>query len=196
MVVRISNALGLKTVARLVDAAPLALPLFDIFEFAGIDMVLPTRIFEDRLSLKVGDRRVELMDLGPAHTLGDTVVYLPDDRVLFTGDLLFKDAHPLIWQGPVSNWISACRVLLELEVDVVVPGHGPLCGAPAVAAMLDYVQDTWARTIDHLAQGHTADEAAADTDYLRYAEGAAERYHELNIRTVYAQLAGGDACPI
>ncbi|MEJ2580921.1 MAG: MBL fold metallo-hydrolase, partial [Acidobacteriota bacterium] len=102
---RVCDSLGLKTVAWLVEATPLALPLFGTFEFSGNDLVLPTRTFVDRLSLTVGDRRVELMELGPAHTLGDTVVYLPDERVLFTGDLLFKDAHPLIWQGPVSNWI-------------------------------------------------------------------------------------------
>jgi glyoxylase-like metal-dependent hydrolase (beta-lactamase superfamily II) len=85
---RVCNALGLNTVAWLVEATPLALPLFETFEFSGNDVVLPTRIFVDRLSLRVGDRRVELMELGPAHTLGDTVVHLPDERVLFTGDLL------------------------------------------------------------------------------------------------------------
>jgi len=59
-----------------------------------------------------------------------------------------------------------------------------------------YYHETWARTIDHLAQGHSADEAAADPGYPRYAEGAADRYHETNIRLVYESLAGGEACPL
>ncbi|MEJ2190678.1 MAG: MBL fold metallo-hydrolase [Acidobacteriota bacterium] len=137
---RVCGALGLKTVAWLVDAAPLALPLFDAFEFGGNDVVLPTRTFVGRLELHVGDRRVELMELGPAHTLGDTVVYLPDERILFTGDLLFKDAHPLIWQGPVSNWLRACDTLLALEVDTVVPGHGPITDLSGIRETREYLE--------------------------------------------------------
>jgi hypothetical protein len=56
------------------------------------------------------------------------------------------------------------------------------------------LQETWSRTVDHLAQGHTVDEAALDPGYPRYAEGAAERYHETNIRVIYTQLVGGTAC--
>jgi glyoxylase-like metal-dependent hydrolase (beta-lactamase superfamily II) len=58
--------------------------------------------------------------VGPAHTLGDAVVWVPGDKTLFTGDILFKDAHPVIWQGPVSNWIAALRRLLDMDIETVV----------------------------------------------------------------------------
>jgi glyoxylase-like metal-dependent hydrolase (beta-lactamase superfamily II) len=86
------SALGLRTLAWISDAAPFALPLFEDFEFVGNEVVLPDRVFEGRLSLSVGDKRVELWEVGPAHTLGDTVVHVPEEGVLFTGDILFKDA--------------------------------------------------------------------------------------------------------
>lgn len=187
---RISNALGLKTIGWLVDAAPLALPLFEIFEFADNDVVLPTRIFDDHLSLKVGDRRVELMDLGPAHTLGDTVVYLPDDRVLFTGDLLFKDAHPLIWQGPVSNWIRACHVLLELEVETVVPGHGPLTDLSGIRETLGYLEWLTAEARERYDTGLTVEEAAREISFEAYRAWLDAERAFINVHSLYREFAG------
>jgi glyoxylase-like metal-dependent hydrolase (beta-lactamase superfamily II) len=187
---RISNAVGLKTVAWLVDAAPFALPLFEVFEFAGNDAVLPTRTFEDRLSLDVGDRRVELMDLGPAHTLGDTVVYLPDDRVLFTGDLLFKDAHPLIWQGPVSNWISACHILLELDVETVVPGHGPLTDLSGVRETLGYLEWLTAEARARHDAGLTVEEAAREISLEAYRSWLDAERVFINVHSLFREFTG------
>ena len=65
----------------------------------------------------VGDRAVSLLEVGPAHTAGDVVVHLPDDGVVFTGDILFHGGHPIVWAGPVANWIAACDRILELQPD-------------------------------------------------------------------------------
>jgi len=179
-----------KTVAWLVDAAPFALPLFETFEFAGNDVVLPTRTFEDRLSLNVGDRRVELMDLGPAHTLGDTVVYLPDERVLFTGDLLFKDAHPLIWQGPVSNWISACHILLDLDVETVVPGHGPLTDLSGIRETLGYLEWLTTEARARYDAGLTVEQAAREISLEAYRAWLDAERVFINVHSLYREFAG------
>ena len=110
--------------------------------------------------------------------------------------MLFVERYPFIGDADIPVLISALKRLRKVDAQTIVPGHGPLCDGAAIAGMLDYVQETWSRTVDHLAQGHSADEAAADSGYPRYAEGAAERYHEANIRLVYAQLAGDEACPL
>jgi cyclase len=162
---------------------------------AGLRIALPTDVFDGQHALEVGGVQIDVVHAG-GHTPGSSVVWVPGEGVLFSGDLLFVGRYPFIGDANIPDLIAALRRLPAYGARAIVPGHGPLCGEPAVAAMLDYVQDTWARTIDHLAQGHTADEAVADPGYPRYAEGAAERYHERNIRTVYAQLVGGDACPI
>ena len=86
----------------------------------------PTTTFDGELDLKVGDRTVHLLELGPAHTRGDVIAHLPDAGILFTGDLVFHGGHPIVWAGPVQRWIDACDRMLALEPDVVVPGHGPL----------------------------------------------------------------------
>ena len=73
------------------------------FDFEEIDdYVLPTRTFEDELALTVGDKEVRLINVGPAHTGGDVLVHVPGDRNVFTGDILFNEGHPVIWEGPAD----------------------------------------------------------------------------------------------
>lgn len=130
--------LGVPRVGPLNQAAEFALECFGTFEFRGITLTLPTTTFDERLTLTVGDKRVELLEVGPAHTKGDVIVHVPEDRVAWTGDILFINAHPIIWEGPVSNWIAACDRLLALDVDTIVPGHGPITDKRGVQATKDY----------------------------------------------------------
>ena len=62
--------------------------------------------FTGRKTLQVGEKTVELIDVGPAHTRGDLIVFVPEDRVVFVGDLLFTGAHAVVWSGPVSRWTA------------------------------------------------------------------------------------------
>src|SRR3712207_7524042 len=57
--------------------------------------------------------RSDLIEVGPAHTRGDTLVHLPRERVLFAGDILFVGGHPVIWHGSVDGWIAACERILD-----------------------------------------------------------------------------------
>ncbi|MGE3935162.1 MAG: MBL fold metallo-hydrolase [Rhodospirillaceae bacterium] len=109
------------------------------FDFDGIVNVLPTHTFERELALTVGDKRVELVNVGPAHTRGDTLVHVPADRTVFTGDIIFSGGHPVMWAGPVDNWIAACDRILAWDVETVVPGHGPIGGKGAVRDLREYL---------------------------------------------------------
>ncbi len=108
------------------------------FQFDGIRPTLPNRTFTGSLTLEVGGREVVLLEAGPAHTEGDLVVHLPDVRAVFAGDLLFLGSTPVMWQGSVENWIRACERIMDLQPDVVLPGHGPVTGCPGVEAVRDY----------------------------------------------------------
>jgi glyoxylase-like metal-dependent hydrolase (beta-lactamase superfamily II) len=182
--------LGFRTLAWISDAAPFALPLFEDFDFEDNDLVLPDGLFEGRLTLSVGNKRVELWEVGPAHTLGDTVVHVPEDGVLFTGDILFKDAHPVIWQGPVSNWIRACRELLELPVEVVVPGHGPVTDLSGLRETLEYLE--WLTTEAHTRYdaGLTVEEAARDIESEAYRNWLDPERIFVNVHTLYRDFSG------
>ena len=102
------KTLGLQKAAGLVEAAPYVAEVFAPFEFEGNQLVHPTRTFDGELTLKVGDKEVHLLEVGPAHTAGDVLVHVPSDGVLYAGDILFIEGHPILWEGPIENWVSAC----------------------------------------------------------------------------------------
>ena len=167
-----------------------ALHCFGAFRFDDVETRLPTRTFAGRLELRVGAKRVELLQVGPAHTRGDLLVHVPGDGVVFTGDILFIDGTPIVWSGPVANWIDACRRIEAMDADVVVPGHGPITdrrGAAAVREYLEYVRDE-ART--RYEAGLSARDAAFDIALGDYAAwGDAERI-AVNVSTLYRELSG------
>ena len=116
---------------------------FGDFDFEGIRHTPPGRTFESRLGLEVGNKSVELTLVGPAHTAGDILVHVPEDKTVFTGDILFVEGTPIIWAGPVSHWLEACDRLLEMDVETIVPGHGPITdkrGPRAIKAYLEYIE--------------------------------------------------------
>ncbi len=109
---------------------------FAPFDFEGIAHTKPTETFDGELRLRVGAKRVVLLEVGPAHTKGDVLVFLPDDGVVFTGDILFIDGTPIMWAGPVGNWIAACERIAALGASVVVPvtGRSPTRAARCACA--------------------------------------------------------------
>jgi glyoxylase-like metal-dependent hydrolase (beta-lactamase superfamily II) len=135
---------------------------FGAFHFDGIEMRLPDRTFDGRIELDVGGRVVELIEVGPAHTKGDTLAHVPDARVVFTGDILFIGGTPIVWAGPLSNWIAACDLMLGMDVDVVVPGHGPVTDKAGVAEVRDYLAFVEDAATNRHAAGVDAWEAARD----------------------------------
>ena len=135
---------------------------FGAFQFDGIELRLPTRTFEGRLEVEVGGRLMELIEVGPAHTRGDTIVHVPDAHTVFTGDILFIHGTPIVWAGPLSNWVAACDLMLGLDVDTVVPGHGPVTDKAGVAAVRDYLSFVDSAAAARHAAGVDAWDAARD----------------------------------
>ena len=110
----------------------------DSYEFGGLEPRLPGRSFSGSIDLDVGGRRVEVIEVGPAHTAGDVIAWLADARVLFAGDIVFNEVTPIMWAGPVRNWIDALERIERLGPEVVVGGHEPPCGVDRVQELRDY----------------------------------------------------------
>ena len=168
--------------------------IFGPFSFDDVELVPPTTTFDGELELRVGDRRVRLIEVGPAHTAGDVVVHLPDDGVVFTGDILFHGGHPIVWAGPVTNWIAACDRVLGLGASMVVPGHGPLARPEAVADLKGYFEWLGAEARVRFEAGLTPLDAARDIDLGRYDEWQERERLVVNVQAFYrdfgAELPG------
>lgn len=173
---------------------------FGAFEFDGIPLRLPDRTFDGRLELEVGGRVVELIEVGPAHTDGDTLVVVADAGVVYTGDILFIGGTPIVWAGPLSNWVKACDLMLGMDVEAVVPGHGPVTDKAGVSLVRDYLSFVESEAGARHAAGMDAFDAARD---LAAAIGVSERFSSLgefgriavNVEAVYRELDPGHTTP-
>jgi glyoxylase-like metal-dependent hydrolase (beta-lactamase superfamily II) len=162
--------------------------IFGGYEFTGITPTYPDRTYEEELLLTVGGVDVLLVDVGPAHTSGDTVVYCERDRVAFTGDIVFAGGTPIMWAGPVANWIAACRRIRELGAEVVVPGHGPVSPVARVQDMVDYLEFVYGEAGRRHAAGMPAQDAALDIDLGSFASWPEAERLAVNVATVYREL--------
>jgi cyclase len=168
------------------------LDCFGAFDFRGIELLLPEETFSGELAMQVGDRELELIEVGPAHSRGDTLVHDPAGRVLFSGDILFSQAHPIAWAGPVSNWIAACERILALDVEVIVPGHGPLAGPAAVRELKAYFEYLYTEARARHAEGMTPLEAARSLSLDRWADWGESERLVVNIANIYRELSGDE----
>jgi glyoxylase-like metal-dependent hydrolase (beta-lactamase superfamily II) len=164
--------------------------VFGAFDFRGITITHATNTFDGSLNLKVGSKDVHLIDVGPAHTKSDILVYVAQDKVVYTGDILFVGAHPAIWAGPVRNWLKACDLILSWDVDVIVPGHGPMVDKAGVRAFKAYLQYIWDETKKRHDAGMSWLDAAFDIalgDFDHW--GDAERMVP-NVMEIWGELSG------
>lgn len=184
---------------QLGDAGRYFAEIFAPFDFAGVRERAPTRTFSGRLDLKVGDRDVTLIEVGPAHTAGDVMVHVPDAKTVFTGDILFIEGTPIMWAGPVGNWLAACEALLAMDVETIVPGHGPLTDKAGVREVADYLRFVRDAARVRYEAGMTASQAARDIAGAgglgRYAAWRDAERIVVNVATLYREFAGDTSPP-
>lgn len=157
---------------------------FGPFAFEGITVRPPSRTFDGRLDLAVGDRLVSLIELGPAHTGGDTIVHVPDAEAVFTGDLLFVGGTPIVW-ADFDGWLAACERILELDAKVLVPGHGPVTDATGVRDVQRYLRHVRAEARRRFDAGMDATTAADDIDVSGFAGWKDPERLAANVRAAY-----------
>jgi glyoxylase-like metal-dependent hydrolase (beta-lactamase superfamily II) len=161
---------------------------FGVFELEGIRPRPATRTFDGHAELIVGGRVVELHDLGPAHTASDTIVHVPDTHVVFGGDLVFAHDTPLIWSGPISNWLHALDRILAMRPRLIVPGHGPVTNEAGVRDLAHYLQWLSDEATARFEMGMDPDEAVEDIDLSPFADWAEQERIAVNVYSAYREL--------
>ncbi len=161
------------------------------FDFSGIEVTPPNRLVEERLDLDLDGCRVEILYLGPAHTAGDLIVHLPEERVVFAGDLLFRLCTPIGWEGTFAKWIAALERIESLAPGVIVPGHGLLCGVEGPREMRAYLEYVYGESRRFFDQGLDPFEAARKIDLGPYAHWTQPERVVFNVARAYRELRGG-----
>ena len=166
------------------------------FSFEEVRLVRPTRTFRGRLELEVGGREVHLIEVGPAHTVGDLIVWIPDASIAIAADILFIGVTPIMWAGPLERWVAALERLLELGPERLVPGHGPICGPEEVQRLIDYWRWLAQAAEDRLRAGVSPAAAARELVLgdeiaeLGFADWLGPERALVNIRTIDAHRRG------
>jgi cyclase len=161
---------------------------FGDFDFAEVTGRDPDETFEHELTLSVGGRQVMVRDLGPAHTRSDSIVIVPTAHTVFTGDLVFVEGTPIAWAGPISNWTAACDAIASLDVDTIVPGHGPVTDKQSALDVKRYFEFVFEEARQRQEAGMHAMEAAFDIDLGEFTDLSDAERIVVTVETVYRDL--------
>ena len=146
-------------------------------------------VFGDFMAIDDGERRLELRRVGPAHTIGDAVAFLPKDGVLFTGDLCVnwrsgnnvgdRDADP-------QHWVQVLNDLARWEVKTVVPGHGALGTVATLRAQSAFLDDLWTQVSSGKKAGKSLEQLLKDVNLSKHGDFAADQQQNQSaIRAVF-----------
>jgi 2-keto-4-pentenoate hydratase/2-oxohepta-3-ene-1,7-dioic acid hydratase in catechol pathway/glyoxylase-like metal-dependent hydrolase (beta-lactamase superfamily II) len=181
--------------AQTADLGPVATPYlrerFGPFDFSGITLRNADQTFDDQLTIDVGGREVRLLNLGPAHTAADSVVHVTDAGVLFAGDLLFIGCTPIVWAGPIANWVAACDAMIALDAPTVVPGHGPITDPDGIRGVRGYLVHVADQAEAAYRKGLSFVEAADRMDLGEYASWLDAERIVINVYQRYRELDPG-----
>ncbi|MBI4234309.1 MAG: MBL fold metallo-hydrolase [Chloroflexi bacterium] len=159
-------------------------------EFRQVRMTLPDLTFRERLTLHLDGRPIELRWLGYAHTKGDILVYLPQERVIFAGDVAFHKFIPAAMDGHVSSWINVVRKANDLDAAVVVPGHGPIGTKRDMDEVRDLLRLLKREVRRRYDAGVKVDDAARDISVAKYASWLNQERLAVAVQRLYMEFRG------
>lgn len=108
-------------------------------DMEGTGICYPALTFDRQMEIDLGDRTIQLIHLGHSHTEGSVIIFVPDQKTLFAGDILFTNYHPNFKHGDMDGWIRALDALLALDAVTIIPGHGPVSIKKDVEDMKNYL---------------------------------------------------------
>ena len=165
--------------------------LFGENALEGLELTLPTKTFKDTLTLRAGGKTIELAYLGRGHTDGDIIVYLPIERIMFGGDLLYKDRLSWLGDAYASEWIETLDKLKHFDAVIHVPGHGDIGNIDMLQNFQQYLMDLQLEVKKYIEKGKTLDEMKKEINLPKYKNWL--KYKEwlpANVEKVYKEITG------
>ena len=157
---------------------------------------LPNQTFRDRLTLFLGGKEIQILYMGRAHTRGDSIIFVPQDRIAYLSELYFADQFLFINDGYGIDWLQALDGVERLGADIFVPGHGPLPADPretrqGIGRFRQMLVDVRDAVQKEIARGATEDQAVASIRWPQYEKMQGyDAQRETAIRRLYQQLTG------
>ncbi len=161
-----------------------------VAEVEGIELRLADLTFEGELTVHLDGRTIRLLHLGVAHTIGDALVLLPDERLLFTGDVAFHYVTPLAFEGHIGKWLDVCDEVDGLDVESIVPGHGPAGAKQQLREMRGYLASIRDQARAAFEAGRSEEEATQGIELGDYAAWGEPERLPINVGRLYQEFRG------
>ncbi|MGQ0623383.1 MAG: MBL fold metallo-hydrolase [Sporichthyaceae bacterium] len=177
--------------AMLGFGTPFSAPFWTDIDWGNVEIAPPFLTFGDRITHFVDDLRVEVIHPGtPGHTTNDSVVWIPEHKVVFTGDLVFNGGTPFLLMGSHTGALECLAMIRGLGATTLVPGHGPLCGPQVLDDVEAYLHWITGVAERGLAAGLSPLDCARESDLGDFAAMTDSERIVGNLHRVYAELGG------
>ncbi|HEX5112555.1 MAG TPA: MBL fold metallo-hydrolase [Saprospiraceae bacterium] len=153
-----------------------------------LKVVLPNVTMDDELNIYGSKRRVQLISHGAGHTESDLYLYLPDEQIVFAGDLLFINNQPWIVDGDTEKWEATLTKITSLAVKNIVPGHGPVGTLADIEKMEDYFHNVQETAQGYYNKGISPEEAEDLTSPAPYDAWYLSMFYKLNVMAAYKRM--------
>ncbi len=172
--------------------------IWEPFDPGSLPLAPPFLTYRDGMTLWVDDLRCEVRHVGmPAHTTNDSIVWVPSRRILYAGDLVFNGGTPFCLTGSVTGTIKVLtEQIMPLGADLIVPGHGELCGSDAIEPIVAYLRLVEDVARQGLTDGAPPLDAARATDLGPYSAWTDSERLVGNLHRAYADLTGREFGPL
>ena len=158
----------------------------------GVGVVLPDLTFERRLSLHLGSHQLELVHFGQGHTPGDAIIYLPQEKILFGGDLVMNGYNPQVRDGNPYNWMDFLEEMEQIPLATVVPGHGFVAQPDCLGRLKAYFLNLHENVEKMVIQCKSLEEIQKELVLPAYADWGKTRFIPDTIRKMYARITNSD----
>jgi len=154
-----------------------------------LKVVLPNVTMDDELNIYGSKRHAQLVSNGAGHTQSDLFLYLPEEQIIFAGDLLFINHQPWIGDGETEKWEATLTRISSLAVKAIVPGHGPVGTLADIEKMEDYFHTVQEAAQDYFNKGISPEEIEVINSPAPYDTWFLSMFYRLNVIAAYKQLA-------
>jgi len=178
------------TRVEMIEAGPGLRNLWPDVDWGDTPIVPPTVTFRDAVTVYAGDTRLEVMHVGPAHTTNDSVIWVPDKRILFAGDVLMSGVTPFCLMGSVAGSLQAIERLRALDPETIVPGHGHVGGKELLDQNESYLLWLQQLACDGIHSGQSILDVAITAKLGEFAELLDSERLIGNLHRAYAELTG------
>jgi cyclase len=154
-----------------------------------LNITVPAIALDENTAIHDGKQEARILFLGVGHTDGDIVLFLPAQKVVFTGDLFFNNAIPNVQDASILEWMKTLGELLKLDANAFVPGHGPIGSKKDVQAFLHYLEELKSLVSSAVERGDSLEQAARDLQLPeKYSSYQFQNFFPSNVQKIYTEL--------